>query len=267
MPEGDTIYRAARELAAALEGKEIRGARAAVPGLDAERLAGRTVARVESRGKSLLVHLDDGSAIHTHMRMEGVWRVHAPPESPALARQASASPRGARLVLDVGDAVAVCYAAPVVELLSAWKLRHHAPLARLGPDLLGPAFDAGRARANLRARGELEIGEALLAQSALAGIGNVYKSEVLFVERVSPFARVSELDDATLDRLVARARRLLAQNVGRGPRRTRSGEGPRVWVYGRSGERCLVCGGFVSLRRQGALARSTYFCAACQGPG
>ncbi|MCC7540617.1 MAG: gamma-glutamylcyclotransferase [Deltaproteobacteria bacterium] len=264
MPEGDTIFRLARKLRTALAGKTVREARTSVPGLDATTLEGRTVVDVESRGKSLLLRLDDGRAVHAHMRMTGSWRLFAVGTAETRALAPSAHPRGVKLLLVLDDVVAACVAAPVVELLTPWQQRHHRATVELGPDLLGATFDPDEARARLRARAELEIGEALAIQSVVAGIGNVYKSELLFIERVDPFARVGELDDATLAALLSRARTLLRRNVGRGPRRTRSGEGPLLWVYERSGAHCLVCGTPIRMRRQGAAARSTYFCPACQ---
>ena len=168
-------------------------------------------------------------------------------------------------MIETADVVAVCSLAPVVEMLSAAQAAAHPALARLGPDLLGPGFDPVAARRRLRARGDLEIGPALMDQTALAGIGNVYKSEVLFLCGVSPFARVSELDDGTIDRLVAKAGDLLRRNLGAGLRRTTSSLAPgRLWVYRRSGQPCRKCGAAIERRVQGEQARSTYFCPTCQ---
>jgi endonuclease VIII len=127
------------------------------------------------------------------------------------------------VVLEAGDVVAVCFSAPEVELLSASQLAGHAALQRLGPDLLAPDFDGAAALARLRAAADREIADALLDQSIAAGIGNVYKSEVLFLELVNPFARVSKLDDATLRRLLRTARQQLRRNVGASERRTTHG--------------------------------------------
>jgi endonuclease-8 len=138
-------------------------------------------------------------------------------------------------------------------------------LARLGPDLLGEGFDPARARARLRACGSRPVGEALLDQSVLAGVGNVYKSEVLFICRVSPLDPVSALDDATLDRLVGEARRLLQANLGPGPRRTTSALSPLpLHVYHRGGRPCRACGSPIVRIVQGLQPRSTYLCPRCQ---
>jgi endonuclease-8 len=263
VPEGDTIWRAARTLHAALAGKTVVGFASSLPAVTAAaqklRLAGRTIEVVEARGKHLLVRFSGGPVLHTHQGMRGSWRLQRRvPEdrwSPA-----------ARAVIETADVVAVCSLAPVVELLSAAQAATHPSLSRLGPDLLGERFDADAARRRLRARGDLEVGEALLDQTALAGIGNVYKSEVLFLCRVSPFTRVRELDDAGLDRLVAHAGELMRRNTGpSGPRRVPGLAPGRLWVYRRSGQPCLRCGTAIRRAVQGEQARSTYYCPTCQG--
>ena len=168
-------------------------------------------------------------------------------------------------MIETADVVAVCLLAPVVEMLSRAQVAAHPALSRLGPDLLGTGFDPVAARRRLRARGELPIGVALMDQTALAGIGNVYKSEVLFLCGVSPLARVRDLDDETIDRLVAKAGELLRRNLGPGPRRTTSALSPlRLWVYRRSRRPCRRCGTTIERVVQGEQARSTYFCPACQ---
>ena len=169
-------------------------------------------------------------------------------------------------MIETADVVAVCSLAPVVEMLSPSQAAAHPALSRLGPDLLGPAFDPAAARRRLRAaRRAPEIGVALLDQTALAGIGNVYKSEVLFLCGVSPFARVRDLDDATIDRLVAKAGELLRRNLGPGPRRTTRpcrpcGSGSTA----APAQPCRKCGTAIERAVQGDEARSTYFCPACQ---
>ncbi len=224
-------------------------------------LAGRTIDAVEARGKHLLFRFSGGLVLHTHQGMRGVWRLQ---RRTGVARW----PRSARAVIETADVVAVCSRSPVVELLSATQSSTHPALSRLGPDLLGPEFDPAAARRRLRARGDLAIGEALLDQTALAGIGNVYKSEVLFLCGISPFARVRDLDDATLDGVVQRAKDLMRRNTGpSGPRRVGLAPG-RLWVYRRSGQPCLRCGTAIRRAAQGEQARSTYFCPGCQrSPG
>jgi endonuclease-8 len=167
----------------------------------------------------------------------------------------------------------VCFDAPVVELLEQRAESLHAPLGGLGPDLLAPGFDADEAFRRLRdpARAGTSVAEALVDQRALAGIGNVYKSEVLWLERVSPFAVVADVDDATLGRLVETARRLLAVNATstRGPERVttagdRGAPGP-LYVYGRTGRPCRRCRGPIARTQQGSdLPRSTFWCPTCQ---
>src|SRR5918992_1368289 len=216
MPEGDTIFRTATVLRATLVGRRITAARAqARPGLrrppDLSRLVGTTVASVESRGKHLLIGFDAGLTLRTHMRMRGAWHRYRPGER-WLRPAANAS-----AVLETGDVVAVCFDAPVVELLTDAALVRQPSLRALGPDLLAPDFDTNEAVRRLRERGPMELGEALLDQRALAGIGNVYKNEVCFIERVSPWRAVRELDHETLRRLVVTAPDLLRQHAGGGP--------------------------------------------------
>src|SRR4029077_18397093 len=156
-------------------------------------------------GKNLLIRFDNGLELRTHLRMNGSWHRYRPGER-------WRRPVGrARLVLEVPGAVAVCFDAPVVELLEQRAEAIHPSLGELGPDLLAPVFDADEAMRRLRdpVRARMPVAEALLDQRALAGIGNVYKNEVLWIERVSPFAAVGDLDDDTLGRLVATAHRLL----------------------------------------------------------
>jgi endonuclease-8 len=259
MPEGDTIWRAAQTLHKALAGRSVVAASSPIAGVSAAGLAGRTVVAVESRGKNLLIRLDDGRVVYTHMRMTGSWHIYRPGE------RWQRPERQARLVLETDRYVAVCFNAPVVEVLTASAQRRHAVLSALGPDLLSAGFAAAAARRRLRALGSLPIGEALMRQTALAGIGNVYKSETLFLCGVSPFAPVRELTDAELDRVIDKARSLMSANL-----LTRSGPGRRLersegaWVYRRRGRPCRRCGAAIRMRRQGPEARSTYWCPTCQ---
>lgn len=264
MPEGDTILRAARTLHQALAGRTVTRFASSLPqvagGARHYRIEGREVSAVEARGKHLIVRFAGGPALHTHMRMTGSWHLY---RVGSRWRQSAAL---ARAVIEAGDRLAVCFAAPVVEWLTPGQEAAHEPLRTLGPDVLADGFDAVAARANLRAMPEREVGEALLDQRALSGIGNVYKSETLFLCGVSPFAPVASLDDAMLDRVVATARRLMRASVaatdGRRTRGTLGAE--RLWVYRRSGRPCLRCGETIRMRRQGEQTRSTYWCARCQ---
>ena len=259
MPEGDTILRAARKLALHLDGRALTDA-SSPPAL-----ARRTVTRVEARGKNLFVHFEDGRALRTHLGMHGSWHVYAPGERWTRPRHL------ARAVLATDAAVCVCFAAPVVELTASQKAQGDA--LGLGPDILAETFDEPEALRRLRARGELPVGEALLAQSLVAGIGNIYKSETLFLERVSPFAKVADLDDATLRRVLARARLLMRRNLAPAAARRTTAAAARgigsYHVYKRSGLPCPRCGARIAMERQGhvrprEVGRSTYYCPTCQ---
>jgi endonuclease-8 len=263
MPEGDTIWRAARALQAALKGRAVTAFASPLPAVAAAArrfaLVGRSVAGVEARGKHLLVRFDGGAVLHTHQGMTGSWHLY---RKGTRWRQA---PHLARVVLEAGEVVAVCFRSPRVELLAAPDAARHGALTRLGPDVLGEAFDPSAARARLRAGGAAEIGAALLDQSRVAGIGNVYKSEVLFLCALSPFTPVANLDDDVLDRVLATARRQMRRNLDSVSRSTRGVPG-KHWVYRRSGRPCLRCGTTVERRMQGDPPRSTYFCPGCQPP-
>ncbi len=263
MPEGDTIWRTARALHAALAGKTVLSFTSCLPVVEAASrrlgVVGQTVEAVEARGKHLLVRFANGSVLHTHQGMRGSWRLER------TAGGAGSARTHPRALIETADVVAAGTLAPVVEILSRAQAAAHPALSRLGPDLLGTGFDPVAARRRLHARGDLPVGVALMDQTALAGIGNVYKSEVLFLCGVSPLARVRDLDDGTIDRLVAKAGELLRRNLGPGPRRTTSSLSPlRLWVYRRSGKPCRRCGTAIERVVQGDEARSTYFCPACQ---
>jgi endonuclease-8 len=262
MPEGDTIFRAARTLAHRLEGKKVLRFQSTVPALATARLEGAFVARVESHGKNLDVCFDDGRVLTTHMRMNGSWHVYRPGERWYLPSHR------ARAVIEVSDCVAVCFSAPVVELHASAARLAQRRTGRVGPDILAHGFDAGAAAESLLSKPGLPIGEALLDQSLTSGIGNVYKSEALFLERLSPFVATNEIPCERLVALMQRAKTLLEANVapGSGARTTRGiSPGPiRHWVYRRSAEPCLVCGAAIRMRRQGLSLRSTYYCPTCQ---
>jgi endonuclease-8 len=271
MPEGDTLHRTAAGLRPYLLGRDVIAARAQGPGAvpQVQRIVGRRIDEVEAQGKNLLLRFDGGLEIRTHLRMNGSWHRYRPGE------RWRRPPARARLVIEVAGSVAVCFDAPVVELFEQRAERLHPSLARLGPDLLDPEFDATEALRRLRdpLRAGVEVGVALVDQRALAGIGNVYKNEVLWLERVSPFATLASLGDETVERLIATARRLMLLNVGvhSGPERVttkgdRGAAGP-LYVYGRAGRPCRRCGTPIVAARQGTdLPRTTYWCPTCQGP-
>jgi endonuclease VIII len=258
MPEGDTLFRTAAGLRPHLVGRVVGAARARQPGPQIGRVVGSTITAVESQGKNLLIRFDNGLELRTHLRMTGSWHRYRPGER---WRRPEAR---ARLVLEVPGAVAVCFDAPVVELFEQRTESLHPSLGRLGPDLLDATWSdahAAEALSRLRhpARAEWTISQALLDQSALAGIGNIWRNETLFVERVDPFAVVRNLDDATLARLVSAARRLLRQSVGQVP-----GRMPMA-VYRRAGRPCRRCGTLIrSAPLPVELPRTTYWCPTCQ---
>jgi endonuclease-8 len=228
---------------------------------------------VRSIGKHLLIELSGDLVLRTHMRMSGSWHVYRPGERWYRGRSAM------RIVIGTQEYVAVAFDVPVAEFLTGPAMRAHAELGRLGPDLLGDRYDAREALARLRALGGAAIADALLDQRAVAGVGNVFKSEVLFLCRVNPAVRVGALSDETLRAIVGRARTLLAANVTdtsrdgigtyAGLRRTtrRSDPGARLWVYGRRGQPCRQCGTPVASAKQGVEARVTYWCPNCQAFG
>jgi len=271
MPEGDTLFRAARTLHRALAGKPVVRFETALAHLsrvnDDAPIAGRRVERVHSVGKHLLIAFSGHLVLRTHMRMAGSWHVYRPGERWQRPRSAM------RVVVETADFQAVAFDVPVAEFRTGRQLARDAAVASLGPDLLNPDFDEAEAVRRLRERGALAVGDALVDQRALAGIGNVFKSEVCFAERVHPFTPVAALEDASLLRLVRTARQFLGMNVlessGSGMVTTgRSDPSARLWVYGRAGEPCWICGERIVLERRGLQARSSYFCTRCQGlPG
>ncbi len=262
MPEGDTIFRTARTLSRVLDGRTLTAVESPLPAIEGAGLAGRRVEKVEARGKNLLVAFDDGRVLHTHLRMTGSWHVYRPGERWQRPR------RQARVVLATGEFVTVCFDAPVVRLLAPAEIRRDRLLAGLGPDILAPDFDLAEAGRRLRGLGDLTIGEAVMRQSAVAGIGNVYKSETLFLCGIDPFVPVGALSDRTLGRILEKARTLMQANLRGGARSTRpSLTRERTWVYGRSGRPCRRCATAIRMRRQGADGRSTYWCPRCQAGG
>lgn len=272
MPEGDSIFRAAQTLHRALAGRVVTEFESVFPQLtriDVDRpLRGRTVERVTSRGKHLLMWFSGDLVLRTHMRMHGSWHIYRPGERWRRPR------RDMRIHVGTDAFEAVAFTVPVAEFSTEAELERE--LAEVGPDPLDEDFDAAAATKRLRDRGDVEIADALLDQRAVAGIGNVYKSEVLFAARVSPFVRVASLDAATLDRIVAVAVKFMRANVTDGSpaaivtysgfRRTtgRGDPSQRLWVYGRAGKPCRRCGTPISRAKQGLDARSTYWCERCQ---
>lgn len=274
MPEGDTIFRAAQTLNAALAGKTVTRFESALPGLmrvDADTpIRGRTIQRVVPRGKWLLMHFSGDLILLTHMRMSGSWHIY---------RFGEKWKRGAddmRIVIGTSDFEAVAFKVPVAEFHTEASLARREGFSHLGQDVLALQFDQAQAARQLRSRPDLEIGEALLVQSLLAGVGNVFKSEIAFACRVNPFRRVATLTEDELKCMVATARKFLLANAGEnaaggivtymGPRRTtgRANPGERLWVYGRKNEPCRKCGTLIRSYQQGTDARVTFWCPQCQ---
>jgi len=270
VPEGDTIFRTARTLRQALAGREVTDVSttvAQVRRLGAGRLVGQTVREIESRGKHLLLWFaPSGLALHSHMRMSGSWHLYRPGERWRRPHHL------ARLELSVAEWVAVCFSAPVIELLSAEQVARHRTLAVLGPDALDDEPDLVEARRRLDEREDWTIGEALLDQRMLAGIGNVFKNEVLFLHRLDPWRPVGQIAPETRDALLETAVRLMRANAtGPGARRVTTGEPapgrPDLHVYGRHRRPCPRCQRPIAVARQGDQGRLTYWCPSCQGPG
>jgi endonuclease-8 len=245
----------------ALGGRVLTHADLRVPAHATADLTGRSVVEVVARGKHMLTRIDGGLTLHTHFAMAGTWRIFAPG-----ARWSGGRAHEVRAVLGNGHAVAVGYRLPVVDLLPT--AREADVVGHLGPDLLGPDWDAAAALLRLRAAPEREIGKALLDQRNLAGIGNLYKTEVLFLSGISPWTRTGDVRD--LDGVVRRSRRLLLANRERWEQTTTGSlrRGEDHWVFERTNLPCRRCGTAVRRARQGAPPedRVCYWCPACQ-PG
>ena len=273
MPEGDTIFRAARTLHRALAGRQVTRFESVLPALtriheDAP-LTGRTIDSVTAAGKHVLMRFSGNLVLRTHMRMNGSWHIYRAGERWRRPR------RDMRIVIATDTYEAVGFNVPIAEFLQDAAIARQDDLRLMGPDLLGEAFDTAEALRRLRGRADTPIADALLNQRVVAGIGNVYKSEVLFMCRVSPFAHVRALDDATLGAILETARKHLRANVidasaaivtYRGYRRTtgRPDPGANLYVYGRARKPCRRCGASIRVQAQGPDARLTYWCPTCQ---
>jgi endonuclease-8 len=276
VPEGDSIFRTARALERALAGHQVTRFESVFPRLtridDDTPIRGRTIERVDARGKHLLIWFSGALVLRTHMRMSGSWHIYRPGERWFRPRHEM------RIVIETAPIHAVAFNVPVAEFATSATATDMEALRALGPDPLSPSFDAEEAIRRIQSRGDVEIADALLDQSAMAGLGNIYKSESLFVARVHPFATVRTLAREDVERLVAVAVKLMNANVAEtatggivtygGLRRTtgRLDPGARLWVYGRAGKPCRRCGTPISRKKQGPHARSTYWCPRCQPP-
>ena len=272
MPEGDLIFRAARTLHRALAGHEVVRFESVLPALtrvhEDTPITGRTIERVEAAGKHVLMRFTGDLVLRTHMRMSGSWHIYRPGETWQRPR------RDMRVLVATKGFEAVGFNLPVAEFLKPAELARHDDLRLMGPDLLGEDFDADEAVRRFRGRGALEIADALLNQRIAAGVGNIYKSEVLFLCGVDPFAPIERLSDETLREILATGRKHLKANVAdpkggittyRGYRRDAGGDASeRRYVYGRARKPCRKCGTLIRVKAQGPHARLTYWCPACQ---
>ncbi len=321
MPEGDTIYRAARAMQRAIGGKVVTGFETGLAKIarvnDDTPVVGRTVEKVESRGKWCLIYFSGDLILVTHMLMSGSWHLYRTGEKWWMPRskmrvtiQVGAAAEVVRAA-DTGGSViaggsfaaandtppfamrpqrmghpvevgweAVAFNVPVVEFHTARSLERDSQVPKLGPDVLSDEFTVEGGVARLRGFGaahpEAEVAVVLLNQRVLAGLGNVYKSEVAFAAGVNPFRAMRTVTEREMEAMVEVSQRYMKANVldGSGDgivtyggnRRTtgRMDREERLWVYGRQGQECRRCGATVMMRKQGEQARSTYWCPECQ---
>lgn len=259
MPEGDTVWLTAHRLNRALAGHPVTVFDLRVPVLATTDLRGSTITEVIARGKHLLTRFDNELTLHSHLRMDGSWYLSRPTRTPRRHPE-----HMIRALIGNADWLATGYRVHDLRIVS--RAGEEAVVGHLGPDLLGPDWDVDLA-VHLLLRGpDVAIGEALLDQRNLAGIGNLYKCETLYVERVDPWTPVAAVPDLT--RLVGTAQRLMRANRDRPEQSTTGfvGRGREHWVYERSGEACLRCRAAIRRAHQGAAprTRSTYWCPSCQ---
>jgi endonuclease VIII len=257
MPEGDVVWLAAKRLREALAGRVLTRSDFRVPRFATTDLTGRSVVESVSLGKHLLLRVEGGLTVHTHLRMDGSWRVRA-------ASDRVPASHGIRLILANDTWQAIGYQLGIVEVFRTSQEKQ--VTGHLGPDLLGPGWDPQEAVRRLRASPGRPAGEALLDQRNLAGVGNFFLTEMLFLRGVSPWRSVGEVED--LDALVELGRRLLDANKTRIDQVTTGDRTPgrRTWVYGRAGQLCRRCGTRIRRAEQGATGeeRVRFWCPACQ---
>lgn len=261
MPEGDTIHKIAAFMAPRLTGEILDDARIGASKPLPE-ISGARIQQVEARGKHLFIQLDNGTGIRSHLGMHGSWHVYSPEEAwQRPERQAS-------IVLDAADKRWVCFNAKEIEFVDTPGIRDRVLDTRLGPDLI--ADEISPAELVRRARefddGDYLLIDALLDQRIAAGIGNVYKSEVMFVHGIAPAQALSNTSDAEIAACFETAAKLLKKNLGGGKRVTRreQDDAGRLWVYGRTGMPCHECDTPVRSQRLGRHHRGTYWCPKCQ---
>jgi endonuclease-8 len=275
MPEGDTIFRTARSLSRALVGRVITGFRSNYPLLtrfhDDTPLTGQQVERVESRGKWVLIYFSGGRILVTHMLMSGSWHIYR------IGERWLQPGRNMRIVLENNLCQAVGFRVPVAQMHTASSLARDHRIPAPTSDVLNAGFDAGQVKARILACVHEEIGDVLLHQNVLAGVGNVFKSEVCFVTGVSPFCKVAHLTSGEIDALIQASQTLIQANVledsgdtivtyrGHHRRSARTSDPTAsLWVYGRHNQSCRRCGDRIRRRIQGPDARVTFWCGQCQ---
>jgi endonuclease-8 len=274
MPEGDTIFRAARSLHKVLAGHVVTRFETAYAHIDRVNvdtpIVGRVVEKCEAAGKHILIRFAGDLILRTHMRMNGSWHLYRHGE------RWWRGPQAMRVRIDTADWVAVAFNVPVAEFVTPRQLETTDPVAKLGPDLLGVTFDRDEAIRRIIASGDRPIAMTLLDQRIVAGIGNVYKSEVLFLTRVHPDVPSSSVTLPVLEAMMDTARGLLRDNVieGSSPRiqtyrnlrqlNAATEHDESLWVYGRRGKPCRKCATPIEMKKMGIEARSTYWCPNCQ---
>lgn len=278
MPEGDTIYRAARALQKALGDKVVTDFETGLATLasvnDDKPLIGRTVERVEARGKWCMIYFSGDLMLVTHMLMNGSWHIYRTGEKWWMGRNRM------RVAITCGDYQAVAFNVPIAQFHTAHSLEQSAQVPQLGPDILAKDFTLAAAIDALRRHAishpEAEIAVVLLNQRVITGLGNVYKSEVAFAAGVNPFRQMQTITALEMEKIVEVAQRYMKANVldgsgdgivtYSGNRRTTQAmnQADRVWVYRRQGQECRRCGTIINMRKQGEQVRSTYWCPTCQ---
>jgi endonuclease-8 len=254
MPEGDTILRAARTLHDALAGRTVTHFVSVFSNISRANnqftIPGRTIDRVDARGKHLLMWFSGDLVLRTHMRMHGVWHLYQ--RGSRWRRPQSHM----RLVITTPEYEAVAFNVPVAELIRGGELERSPAVRNLGPDILADEFHAADAARRIATAPQVDISEALLDQHAVAGIGNIFKSEALYATGVDPFTLVADLSHEDIARVVEKARRLMRASV--------AGRRMVFSVYGRGGRSCRRCGATIARHKEGDHARVTYWCPRCQ---
>jgi endonuclease-8 len=274
MPEGDTIFRAARTLNRALAGRVVTKFETQLPHLSRvdydTPIVGRRIDSVDAAGKWMRIYFSGDLILLTHMLMSGSWHIYRAGEPWQRGRIHM------RVAIYTDAFVAVAFQVPIAEFHTAASLARHRSVQHLGPDVLSSDFDSTEAARRLGEQPGLQVGEALLRQSLVAGMGNVFKSEVCFASRVNPFRLVGSLSDSERLALMNHARKFMLNNAAdnsgneivtyTGMRRTtgRSDPSQRLWVYQRAGQPCRQCGSPIASRKQAEDARITFWCPHCQ---